>query len=260
MTRFPALFVSHGAPTIAIDRIPAHDFLAGLGERIGRPKAILAISAHWETGAPTLSLAAQPATIHDFGGFPDALYRMTYPAPGSPELAERVAEQLVAAGFPAALNPSRGLDHGAWIPLQLMYPAADIPVVQLSIQPSRSPAEHWRLGEALRPLRDEGILVLGSGSATHNLFELGRYMHDTTPPEWVTSFDRWLKSAVTQGRKEELLDYLHQAPSAARNHPTPDHILPLFVAAGAGEAQGTGELIHESYSWGLLSMAAYSFA
>lgn len=260
MTRFPALFVSHGAPTIAIDPIPAHDFLVGLGERIGRPTAILAVSAHWETQAPTLSLAAQPATIHDFGGFPDALYQMRYPAPGAPELAERVAERLAAEGFPTALHPSRGLDHGAWIPLLLMYPAADIPVVQLSIQPSRSPAEHWRLGEALRPLRDEGVLILGSGSASHNLFELGRYMHDLTPPDWVSSFDRWLTTAVTQGRKDDLLDYLNRGPSAARNHPTPDHLLPLFVAAGAGDAQGVGEVIHESYSWGLLSMAAYSFA
>ncbi|MBO9539044.1 dioxygenase [bacterium] len=260
MARLPALFVSHGAPTLAIEPMPARAFLSGLGERLGKPKAILAVSAHWETIVPTLSLAVKPQTIYDFGRYPEELFRMTYPAPGAPALAERIAEAIGAAGLPSALHPSRGLDHGAWIPLKLMYPEADIPVVQLSIQPRRSPLDHWRLGEALRPLRDEGILVIGSGSASHNLGELRQHRHDPTPPEWVSTFDRWLAEAVRQGQKDELLDYLQKAPHALRNHPTPDHILPLFVAAGAGAPQSAGEVIHESYGWGIISMAAYSFA
>lgn len=259
MTRFPSLFISHGAPTVAIEPSPTRDFFSVLGERLGKPKAILVASAHWETPVPTVSLATQPATIHDFGGFPEELYRMTYPAPGAPELAERVAGLLEAAGVPTVRHPTRGLDHGAWIPLKLMYPDADIPVFQLSIQPRQSAADHWRLGEALRPLRDEGVLVIGSGTASHNLSELRAYGGATVPPEWVTSFDRWLTEAVTHGRKEDLLAYLQQAPHAARNHPTPDHILPLFVAAGAGQEHAPGEVIHESFSWGILSMAAYAF-
>lgn len=260
MTRFPSLFVSHGAPTVAIAPSPAHDFFSGLGEHLGRPKAILVASAHWETSVPTLSLASQPGTIHDFGGFPEELYRMTYPAPGAPELAKEVAGRLEAAGMPSRLDPTRGLDHGAWIPLKLMYPHADIPVVQLSIQPRQGPAEHWRLGEALRPLREDGLLVIGSGTASHNLSELRAHAGAATPPEWVTSFDRWLADAVKGGRKDDLIATLEKAPHAARNHPTADHLLPLFVAAGAGQEGAPGEVIHESFSWGVLSMAAYAFS
>lgn len=260
MTTFPSIFVSHGAPTLAVDQNPAHDFLKGLGKQIGRPKAILAVSAHWMTTAPSLSLAEHPETIHDFGGFPDFMYELKYHAPGAPAVATRAAELLRAAGHDIVLHPSRGLDHGAWVPLMLMYPEADIPVVQLSIQPKRSPEDHWRLGEALRPLRDEGVLILGSGSATHNLREAFLFGANDPTPEYVREFEEWLVDAVTHGKKDELLGYLERAPHAERAHPTNDHFYPLLVAAGAGDGGGRGSVIHQSVTWVVLAMDAFAYA
>lgn len=260
MTRFPSIFVSHGAPTQVVDQNPAHDFMKELGQRLGRPKAILVVSAHWMTAAPSLSLAEKPETIHDFGGFPDFMYEFRYPAPGSPALATRTAELLRAAGFELNLHPTRGLDHGAWVPLLLMYPEADVPVVQLSVQPRLSPEHHWRMGEALRPLRDEGILILGSGSATHNLREVFLYPEGAEPPEYVVEFQKWLDDAVTHGRKDDLLNYKDCAPHALRNHPTTDHYYPLLVAAGAADEGDAGSLIHQSITFSILAMDAFCYA
>jgi 4,5-DOPA dioxygenase extradiol len=260
MTTFPAIFVSHGAPTLAVDQVPAHAFLKGLGAQIGRPEAILVVSAHWMTGVPTLSLADRPETIHDFGGFPDFLYELKYPAPGAPGLAMRAAELVRAAGLEFTLHPSRGLDHGAWVPLMLMYPDADIPVVQLSIQPRLDPAHHWRLGEAIRPLRDEGVLILGSGSATHNLREAFLYPDSDQPPSYVLEFEQWLVDAVTNGRKDDLLAYQARAPHALRSHPTPDHYYPLLVTAAASDGSGKGSVLHASYTFSVLAMDAFAYA
>jgi len=169
MDRFPALFVSHGSPMIAITPNPAHHFLRDLGPRLGRPRAILIATAHWATATPVLGTAARPETIHDFGGFPPALYALRYPAPGAPEVAREAGTRLRAAGLAVAEDAARGLDHGSWIPALLMYPDADIPIAQISIQPEADPAHHYQIGAALRPLREEGVLILGSGSFTHNL-------------------------------------------------------------------------------------------
>lgn len=255
--RFPAVYVTHGAPTLPLDPGPARDFLRDLGERLGRPRAILAVSAHWATREPQVSLAAHPRTLHDFGGFPEALYRLQYPAPGAPELAGRVTELLRAAGLPAGTSADRGLDHGAWVPLMLMYPDATIPVTQLSIQPHLDPRHHHAVGQALAPLRDEGVLIVASGSATHNLHEFRGQGPDSPSPEWVTEFARWLDAAVTAGRTEDLLEYRARAPHAVRNHPTDEHLLPLYVAMGAG---GTGSVLHGSYTYGILYMGTYAFA
>lgn len=236
----------------------ARDFLRGLGGVIGKPAAILVVSAHWETGSPTISTAEHPETIHDFFGFPQDLYRLQYPAPGAPELARRIATLLEAAGFAADISAERGLDHGAWVPLMLAYADADVPVTQLSIQTRRGPAWHWRLGEALRPLRDEGVLILGSGSATHNLQEFGRHGRDAAPLAYVIAFNDWLAAAVAGGCRDDLIDYRSRAPEAARNHPTEEHLLPLFVAAGAGRS-GRGARLHASYTYGALAMDAYRF-
>lgn len=260
MERFPSIFVSHGAPTLAVDQNDAHFFLKGLGASIGRPKAILVVSAHWMTAVPSLSLAERPETIHDFGGFPDFMYELKYPAPGAPAVATRAAELLRAAGMDISLHPSRGLDHGAWVPLMLMYPEADIPVVQLSIQPKRSPEDHWKLGEALRPLRDEGVLILGSGSATHNLREAFLFQASDPTPDYVVEFEKWLVDKVSGGEKEALLRYLEQAPHAERAHPTNDHFYPLLVAAGAGDQAAQGRLIHHSVTWVVLAMDAFAYA
>ncbi|MCW5576585.1 MAG: dioxygenase, partial [Burkholderiales bacterium] len=205
--RHPAVFVSHGAPTLALEPGPTRGFLAELGAALPRPRAILAVSAHWETATPAVGTAARPETIHDFRGFPEALYRMRYPAPGAPALAQRVRALLGNAGLDVAGDAGHGLDHGAWVPLSLMYPVADIPVAQLSVQTALGPAHHWRLGELLQPLRDEGVLILGSGSVTHNLREFGRHDYAGPPPDWVRGFNDWLAERLAAADREALLDY-----------------------------------------------------
>lgn len=261
MSKLPALFLSHGAPTLAIEPSPARDFLAGFGGTLVRPTAIVVASAHWETMRPQVSAAPRPATIHDFRGFPDALYRIRYDAPGAPAVAERILGLLTAAGLPATVHPDRGLDHGAWVPLHLLFPAADVPVLQISIQPDAGPAWHVRLGEALRPLREDGVLVIGSGTLTHNLHEFfrGGYRLDSPPPDWVVRFGDWVADAIDAGRTDDLIDYRARAPFGADNHPTEEHFLPLFVALGAGTPGAKARRVHASHSYGVLAMDVYAF-
>lgn len=260
----PTFFVSHGAPTLVTDPVPTREFLVGLGKSLPRPKAILAVSAHWDTVGPRVSSAVAPHTMYDFYGFPEELYAMTYPAPGSPELAARTADLLSRSGLPglsAEPDARRGLDHGAWVPLTLMYPEADIPVVQLSIQTRLSSEHHLAMGQALAPLRGEGVLIVGSGNATHNLRDA--FNHDMLEPPvpYAKAFADWLARHVEAGDTDPLLDYLVQGPNGPKNHPTADHYLPLLVALGAGGgAAGTpGRLLHDGYTYGVLSMAAYSW-
>src|ERR1044071_8672137 len=210
--RFPAVFVSHGAPTLALEQNDTVEFLKRLGGELGRPRSILCVSAHWNTESPVVSAAERPETIHDFGGFPQELYRMRYPAPGAPKLAGRVRELLGEAGLPCPVSPTRGLDHGAWVPLKLIYPNADVPVTQLSVQPLLGTEHHLRLGRALAPLREEGVLVLATGSATHNLSRIGR---GEVPPEWAREFDEWLFRKISEGGGEGRLHYRKLARSAA---------------------------------------------
>jgi len=257
----PALFVSHGAPTLVMDPVPTRDFLLGLGKSLPRPKAILAVSAHWDTSAPRLTSGPAPHTMYDFYGFPEELYAMTYPAPGSAELAGRAAELLEQAGLSAEPDAAQGFDHGAWVPLKLMYPEADIPLVQLSIQTRRSPAHHLALGRALAPLRQEGVLIIASGNATHNLRDVFNHDMFAPPAPYAKHFADWLTRHVEAGETEPLLDYLAQGPDAKHNHPTADHYLPLLVALGAGTAEGDakGRILHDGYTYGVLSMAAYAW-
>ena len=257
--RFPAVFVSHGAPTLPIEASPARDFLSGLGKTLGKPEAILVVSAHWENGEAAVSAAARPETIHDFFGFPEELYRMAYPAPGAPALASRVSKLLGAKGIVTHVHPTRGLDHGAWVPLLLMYPDADIPVTQLTVQPLLGTGHHFHLGEALRPLRNEGVLILGSGGTTHNLYEFGRHRRDAPPPAWVTGFQEWLARTIESGNRDDFLNYRERGPDAARNHPSEEHFLPIFAAAGAGNPDVAGRRIHCSHTFGILAMDAYRF-
>jgi len=260
---WPTVFVSHGSPTVAIDDTLAHRFLEGFGRRLGKPRAIVCVSAHWETPELQLTGAPAPSTIHDFYGFPQPLYELRYPAPGDPALAEEIAGMLREAGFSASLDPWRGLDHGAWIPLLLMYPEADIPVLQLSVQTERGPEHHWKVGEVLAPLRGRDVLVMGSGALTHNLADaLGRLRRGVTstskpPPRWAVEFDAWITRAVEAGAREDLLHYRRRAPHAAYAHPTEEHLLPLFAAAGAGG--GRGRKVHDSFEFGSLSMAVFAF-
>src|SRR5436190_24223539 len=262
MARMPTLFISHGSPMLAVADSAARRFLAQLGPKLPLPKAVVVISAHYDTPTTEVTAAERPDTIHDFGGFPDELYRLRYPAPGSPELARDIVARLTAADVAARLAPNRGLDHGPWIPLSLMLPRADVPVLPISVNSRRSPQEHFALGRALRSLRDAGTLVLGSGGATHNL---ALYAHargrddDSTPPEWVESFNEWTAGAVVGRRFDDLFRYAELAPFAAQNHPTPEHYLPLFVTLGTAHDDEPGVRIHSSYDRGLLSLDAYAF-
>ena len=252
----PALFLSHGSPMMALTDSPSRDFLRGLGKTLGQPSAILIASAHWETQVPAFNSVARNETIHDFYGFPPALFAMRYEPPGDPALAAKAAGLLTAAGWPNGIDPKRGLDHGAWVPLSLMYPDADIPVVQVSIQPDLDPAHHWRLGQLLAPLRQDNVLIIGSGSFTHNLGLLRRDAVDGPQPPDVTAFSDWFDAAITGQRTDDLLDYRSKAPYAVRQHPTDEHLLPLYVAMGAG---GAGERLHTSAMYSALRMDAYAF-
>lgn len=252
------IFVSHGSPTLLFDDVPARDFLRELGRTLPRPKAILVVSAHWETHVPALNAVEVNETIHDFGGFPQILFEQRYPAPGAPALAERIAGLIRAAGLPAGIDTARGLDHGAWVPLKLMYPAHDIPVLQLSVQTALGPLHHLKLGEALRPLADEGVLILASGSFTHDLRSVA-WRGANAEPAWVREFADWMVQALAEGRKDDLVNYRRLAPNAARNHPTEEHLLPLFVALGAGAGAQAAHL-HQSLTFSVLRMDAYAFA
>jgi 4,5-DOPA dioxygenase extradiol len=255
----PALFISHGSPMLALTDSPARDFLRGLGREIGRPEAILVASAHWETAVPTLNSVARNATIHDFYGFPPALFAMRYEPPGAPALAAKAGGLLTAAGLGSAVDPARGLDHGAWVPLTLMYPEADIPVVQVGIQSHLGPAHSLRVGQALAALRAENVLVIGSGSFTHNLSRLQRGAVDGPQPPDVVAFADWFDAAITTGKTDDLLEYRTLAPYAAQQHPTEEHLLPLYVALGAGGDATVPERLHSSAMYSSLRMDAYAF-
>ena len=196
----PALFVSHGAPNLILKDDDNCRFFRELGQSLARPAAIVCVSAHWDTDEPLTSGADLPPTIHDFSGFEAELYAMRYPCPGQPLLAARIADSLSATGIPCFVSEHRGIDHGAWVPLKLMFPSADIPVVQVSIQTDRDTRHHYNLGRALAPLRQENILIIGSGGATHNLREFGRYPIDAPPVAYAAAFDEWLAESHRRQR------------------------------------------------------------
>ena len=248
----PAIFVSHGAPTLPFDEVPARDFLRGLGQSLGRPKAIVAVSAHWDTEAPETSAPPANDTIHDFRGFPRALYEIEYPAPSDGLLAREISGML--NGFAARTDTLRGLDHGAWVPLMLMYPEADIPVVQLSVQSGKGAGHHIALGRMLAPLREENVLVLGSGGFVHNLAQIAP--PGSPEPDWSKEFSGWMHARLMARDDEALAGYRARAPHAVLAHPSEEHLMPLLVAYGAGAKP---ERLHSSATFGSLRMDAYSF-
>ena len=256
----PTLFVSHGAPTWALEPGRAGARLAELAARLPRPRAILMVSAHWETDRPCVSGARAPQTIHDFFGFPRALHSLRYGAPGAPALAERVADCLGRSGMPTRIETHRGLDHGAWVPLMHLYPAADIPVTQLSIMVSGGPDRHWAMGRALAPLRDEGVLIIGSGGVTHNLREFRRVPEDSAEEPYIAEFREWVAAHLDAADHEALRAYRSRAPHAVRAHPTEEHFLPLFVALGAAADGGRHERLHSGVGYGVIGMDSYLFA
>lgn len=228
----PALFLSHGSPMTALGGDGLSETWVTLAAELPRPEAILVVSAHWETRIPMVTGAPRLETIHDFYGFPAPLYALDYPARGNPELARRVKALLTERGFATGIDPTRGLDHGAWVPLRALFPQADIPVLQLSLQAGRCARHHHALGAALAPLSREGVLIIASGHMTHNLAD---YMRGSGagPRAETVAFRDWVHAQLLDGKLEALLDWPHLAPHAQFAHPTPEHFLPLFVALGA---------------------------
>jgi 4,5-DOPA dioxygenase extradiol len=233
--------------------------LSELAAALPKPRAVVIASAHWLSAQPCVGSAVVPETIHDFGGFPDALHQMHYPAPGAPALARDVSRLLEQAGLKPALHPERGLDHGVWVPLQLLYPDADVSVVPISVQPKAGPAYQLAIGRALAPLRDDGVLLIGSGSITHNLHDLAAGYSDERQAPYVQPFIDWIESQLLAGHIDALLDYRRQAPFAERAHPTDEHLLPLFVALGAAGVRPQVQRIDAGIDMGLLAMDIYRF-
>lgn len=260
MTRLPTVFLSHGSPMHALDPGPAGAAWRAIAASLPRPRAILMVSAHWETTLPMLTGRERHDTIHDFSGFPAPLYEMRYDAPGSPGVAQGAAALLKESGLTPTVNGCRGLDHGAWVPLRAMYPAADVPVVQLSVQPNLGTEHHLRLGAALAPLADDGVLVIGSGHATHNLRDWMRHRHEPQPLDYVPRFADWLAGRLAADDREALIAYRDGTPDAARAHPTEEHFLPLFVAWGAAGPGARPARTHAAIEDAALAMDAYVFS
>lgn len=259
--RQPALFVPHGSPLFALAPGAAGAAMAGLANLMVQPRAVVIVSAHWDTTIPTVGFAERPETIHDYYGFPPELYRLNYPATGCSEVAEELVQAIGAAGLPVARSATRGLDHGAWIPLRIMFPDADIAVVPLSIQSRGGPKAAWQLGRSLAPLTARGILVVGSGNLTHNLadFRFGASSGATDVPAYVRRFADWFGDRLAAGDTAALLDYRRQAPEAMRAHPSEEHLLPLFVALGAAGDEPHASRLHAGIDDHALAMDIFAF-
>ncbi|MDB5982176.1 MAG: aromatic ring-opening dioxygenase [Pseudomonas sp.] len=253
---FPSLFISHGSPMLALEPGASGPALARLAAELPKPRAIVIVSAHWESQEILVNANPQPETWHDFGGFPAALFAVQYPAPGLPVLSAEVAELLNAAGLPARIDSKRPFDHGVWVPLSLMYPKADIPVVQVSLPSRLGPTLQTRIGHALASLREQGVLVIGSGSITHNLRELDWHAGPESVEPWALEFRDWIVDKLASNDESALHDYRRLAPHAVRNHPSDEHLLPLYFARGAG---GQFSIAHQGFTMGALGMDIYRF-
>jgi len=254
----PSLFLSHGSPMLAIEDSATGRFLDRLGQALPTPRAVLVASAHFMSRTTTVTATPSPETIHDFGGFPAPLYEIQYPASGAPELAAQVLECLRDAGLTAQQNDRHGLDHGVWVPLRRMYPQADIPVLALSVDPHGSAEQHYQVGRALAPLRQHGVLIVGSGGFSHNLRELDWQHADAPAYPWVSAFTDALRTHLEAGDIAAALDW-PSLPHALRNHPTQEHLYPLYVALGAGGENTHGRLLHRDVELGGLALDAFAF-
>lgn len=264
MATMPTLFISHGGPSIVISDTPARRYLESVASLVPRPRAIVIVSAHFETHGVTVVTDPKPEMIYDFRGFAPELYEMVYPAPGEPALAERVLELLEKAGLSPSRLGRRGFDHGAWTPMKLAFPDADIPIVQVSIDPARDACWHYALGRALAPLREEGVLLVGSGHITHNLrayFSVLRQGAEVDPvlAGKVTAFTDWFAGKLAANDLRALLDWKNSAPFPADNHPTDEHLMPIFFAYGAAGEQPRAERVHNSVDNGFFANDSYLF-
>lgn len=253
----PSFFIGHGAPSLAIENNEYTDYLKGLASRFPKPKAIVLFSAHWESREQKVSGASSYETIYDFSGFQKELYQIQYPAAGDLAIASEVQALFRQENIPAEIDTVRGLDHGAWVVLHLLYPHADIPVIALSVNRFLSNAEQYRIGKALSSLREKDILIIGSGGTVHNLRRLEWGANHINP--WAAEFDQWLEDKLTAWDLEALFQYHELAPYAKEAVPTPEHFIPLLLAMGSGDANKKATLLHRSYQYGNLSLSAWKF-
>lgn len=255
MNFIPPVFISHGSPMLLLEPGRSGPAWQQLAHDLPRPRAILAVSAHWTTTAPAVSAAAQPETIHDFYGFPQPLYEFHYRPPGATGVAAEIGQLIPGI----AVDRQRGLDHGAWSPLRTMYPAADVPVIQLAVMPQASAEDHYRLGQMLQPLTRQGVLVLASGGLTHNLRDIVADAADGEALPYVREFRDWFVDALVRHDVPLLLDYRRQAPHAARAHPSAEHLLPLYVALGAAGENAAVRTAYRDSQLGALALDAFVF-
>jgi 4,5-DOPA dioxygenase extradiol len=258
MTTAASLFISHGAPTFALEPGLLGANLRKLASGISGVRAVLVVSAHWQTRGVEVMTTATPQTVHDFSGFPPELYRLEYPAPGAPEVALEAGRLLAAQGFEVGEDAQRGFDHGAWVPMLHLFPEARVPMFQVSMPYDLDTAGAWRLGRALGAMRDTGVLIVGSGSLTHNLYEVRQNGSESAP--YAREFASWVRDSVLARDTDRLIRYRRNAPQAERAHPTEEHYLPLLVASGASiSSDETPEVIEGGMTYGVLSMDAYAW-
>jgi 4,5-DOPA dioxygenase extradiol len=248
----PAIFFGHGNPMNAVSSNPYTEAWRRIGKQTARPRAILSISAHWYVASTGVTISTAPRTIHDFGGFPAELYQVQYPAPGEPALARRV--QKLLAPLDVALDNSRGLDHGTWSVLTHAYPAADIPVVQLSIDETKSASSHFDIGRKLAPLREDGVLIIGSGNVVHNLHTYGWGRHSRDPYDWAVRFESAARDVMLSGEFKPLVNYETLGPDAWLSIPTPDHYLPLLYVLACRQKDESIRFPVEGVDGGSISM------
>ena len=261
MTTAPTLFISHGAPTFALEPGLLGPLLHSLGKQLFKDpsdiRAVLVISPHWQTRHVRAMTAVRPETVHDFGGFPSALYTLQYPASGQPHYAAEAIRLLTQAGFAASADAQRGLDHGAWVPLRHLMPDADVPVFQVSMPHDLNTASAVSLGRALAPLREQGVMIVASGGMTHNLYEFQQ--SGSVAADYAVEFTHWIRQAVTRNDIERLVNYRQLAPHAQRAHPTEEHFLPLLVALGTRATNETALVLDGGIDHGVLSMESYAW-
>jgi 4,5-DOPA dioxygenase extradiol len=259
VARTPALFVAHGSPAAALDKDEYAQTLGRFAREFPKPRAIVVVSAHWEAHRPLrVTAGTRPSLIYDFGGFPDELYRLTYAAPGEPVLAAEIVQLLTDQGLSAELDHERGWDHGVWIPLRFLYPAADVPVVELALPKPRTPAQLLEMGEALSPLRERGVLIVGSGGLVHNLQRIQLGLKDAPVAAWARAFDDWARDRLAALDVEALASYRTRAPYADLAVPTPEHLDPVFVVLGSGRDGEKPVNVFEGFHHGSLSMRTFA--
>jgi len=257
----PSVFISHGAPLAVITEDDYAKALRGFGRRTGRPTGIVVVSAHGLSpdGCVRVTAGERPPLVYDFAGFPSQLYEYRYPCPGSPALAREIGERLSPLGLKVSLSQEAGIDHGVWVPLARLFPKADVPVVQVSMPFPSTPQRVFALGEALRPMREAGVMLIGSGGAVHNLRELDWHGGREGATGWARAFNDWLKAAIAAKRFDDILAFKIKAPEPQKAHPTTEHLFPTFFTIGAASASDRASVIADEFQYGTLSMFSYAF-